>query len=325
MINVILVDDEPLALERFQQLLADFRNINIVGIYLNPKDVLENSQIDESHCIFIDIDMPEMGGLELAAKVKDMSPSIQIVFVTAYEQFALKAFDVQALDYLLKPVSKKRLENTINRIKKSHPSSGHNVEVISNKKLKVELIGDFKVTSFESGEAIRWKTTKVKELFAILISRFEFKESRDELIRMLWPQNTYMSAKTSLHTNISYLKKDLKNMGLDNMIWYSDEYYYIDIERLDIDILPLYHVFSIHDRIDHTNLTSFELLLKHEILDVMSIFRNREWYKVYYLELKEKYLEALAHLMIYYEEIGNDESYILSQAKIERYSSNNLV
>ncbi len=116
--KTLLVDDEPLARRELRRLLAAFPSVQIVG---------EASNIDEAHeCIealspdvvFLDIQMPGGTGFDLLARL-DHVP--RIVFTTAYDQYAIKAFDVNALDYLLKPVEPQRLAAAIRKIQETAP------------------------------------------------------------------------------------------------------------------------------------------------------------------------------------------------------------
>ncbi len=319
MINLILVDDEPLALERFEQMLVKFKEINIIDTHTNPLDALQSVSINQAHGIFIDIDMPQLNGIELAVKIKEKNPYIHLIFATAYEEFALKAFEIHALDYLLKPVSKQRLETTINRIIKNQFYTDLDVLEKSNPKIQVQLDGKFKVFDVHGEEVTRWKTNKVKELFAILVSRLNHKESRDHLMKMLWPKSTYMSAKTNLHTNISYLKKDLQRIGIDNLISYSDEYYSIDMEHIDMDISPLYTILSSREPIEKENVKMFEWVLEKDVLDVMASYKNKIWFENYYHEILTNYINVLQDLLKYYKKNDEDEKCALVLKKIAMY------
>ncbi len=116
MMDVFIVDDEPLAREELAQNLAAFDDINITGEYGNGLDCLKALNQQAPDVIFLDIEMPVLSGMELAAMLpKDSAPAI--VFVTAYDQFAIQAFEHNAVDYLLKPLDVNRLQQTITRLR----------------------------------------------------------------------------------------------------------------------------------------------------------------------------------------------------------------
>jgi two-component system, LytTR family, response regulator len=123
MIKVLIVDDEALARTRLARLLSAFSDLELVGEASNGMEALQVSQQLKPDLAFLDIEMPELNGLEVAEAWGTEGPTV--VFVTAYSEHALKAFELSALDYLVKPVSPERLAETVERIRKrkSPPAS----------------------------------------------------------------------------------------------------------------------------------------------------------------------------------------------------------
>ncbi|NBP70851.1 MAG: DNA-binding response regulator [Cytophagia bacterium] len=114
-IRVALLDDESLAIEELKSMLNAYGFIEVVATFTNPQEALDKIPDLEVNLVFLDIQMPGMSGFEWLEKL-DNAP--EIIFVTAYDQFALKAFEVSALDYILKPVNTDRLSEALERIKK---------------------------------------------------------------------------------------------------------------------------------------------------------------------------------------------------------------
>lgn len=112
----ILVDDERLALVHLKKLLSATDKIVVEGTYRDPQMALQDIPVLMPDVVFMDIDMPEMSGIDLAEQVQSALPSAQIVFITAYDDYAVKAFELNAIDYVLKPVEAKRLNVTIERL-----------------------------------------------------------------------------------------------------------------------------------------------------------------------------------------------------------------
>lgn len=112
-IKVLVVDDEKLAREELINLLSEYEIINVVGEAVDAKSTMKQIQDTNPEVIFLDIQMPGETGLTLAEKIP---PEIKIVFVTAYDEHAIRAFEINALDYLTKPVYPERLETTISRL-----------------------------------------------------------------------------------------------------------------------------------------------------------------------------------------------------------------
>jgi two-component system LytT family response regulator len=115
----LIVDDEPLAREGLRLLLAEYPDIQLVGEAGNGADALSLAEAVEPDLMFVDVQMPGMTGLELAAALPE-SCAPTIVFVTAYDEFALRAFDVHALDYVLKPIDEQRFAEAIRRARVQH-------------------------------------------------------------------------------------------------------------------------------------------------------------------------------------------------------------
>jgi len=116
--RTVLIDDERLAREELKNLLKDFPEIEIIGECPNGKEGIKMINQEKPDLIFLDIQMPEINGFELLEQI-DHCPFV--IFVTAYDEFAIKAFDVNAMDYLLKPVDPVRLQETISKVSKIIP------------------------------------------------------------------------------------------------------------------------------------------------------------------------------------------------------------
>ena len=118
MIRVLLVDDEPMANTILRHLLKEFPAIEVAGDCTEPEAALEFCAARPVDAVFLDIEMPRVKGMELADKIRRLLPEVRLVFVTAYPDYALRAFDVNALDYLLKPVDSDRLAITVARLER---------------------------------------------------------------------------------------------------------------------------------------------------------------------------------------------------------------
>jgi two-component system LytT family response regulator len=112
--RALVVDDERLARKELINLLSNHDNIEVVGEALNVEDAKEKIDQLQPDVIFLDIQMPERNGFEL---LEELPACPDIVFVTAYDEYAIKAFEVNALDYLLKPVDPARLNETLNKLR----------------------------------------------------------------------------------------------------------------------------------------------------------------------------------------------------------------
>ena len=113
------MDDEPLSLNKLESILMKIPSIKVLQKYTNPFLMIEEIGQLEVDVVFLEMKMGMIHGLHLSEEVKGMYPHVDIVFVTTYPQFALQAFEVNATDYLMKPVSLIRLQQTFRKIKKN--------------------------------------------------------------------------------------------------------------------------------------------------------------------------------------------------------------
>src|SRR5688500_17679844 len=111
-INTLIVDDEPLARDRVKRFLRDEHDIKVIGECGNGREAVAAIREQKPDLVFLDIQMPEKNGFEVV-KALDEKIMPAVIFVTAYDQYALQAFDVHALDYLLKPFNRERLHKAV--------------------------------------------------------------------------------------------------------------------------------------------------------------------------------------------------------------------
>jgi two-component system, LytTR family, response regulator LytT len=119
-ISALLVDDEQLAREELSYLLKDFADIEVLAVARNGLEAIKLIEQLEPDVVFLDVHMPGMDGLGVIQKLRDKNiPLPHFILATAYDQYALEAFRLEALDYLLKPIEKERLAVTIERARKA--------------------------------------------------------------------------------------------------------------------------------------------------------------------------------------------------------------
>ncbi|PWT94501.1 MAG: DNA-binding response regulator [Blastocatellia bacterium] len=115
-IRALVVDDEPLARRRLRKLLSRDVEVEVIGDCANGYEAIDAINQQAPHLVFLDVQMPEVDGFAVLEKL-DQDAMPFVIFVTAYDKYALKAFEVSAVDYLLKPFDKKRFEQALQRAK----------------------------------------------------------------------------------------------------------------------------------------------------------------------------------------------------------------
>lgn len=119
-ITTVLCDDEALALDELNFLLKDYPDIEVVGTAHNGVEAVNLIENLEPDLVFLDVQMPGLDGLGVINKLKaDKAPAPEFVLCTAYEHYAVEAFRLEALDYLLKPVERERLQQTVERVRRA--------------------------------------------------------------------------------------------------------------------------------------------------------------------------------------------------------------
>jgi two-component system, LytTR family, response regulator len=118
-LSVLIVDDEPLARERLRTFLEEEADVRILGECTSGRTAVRAIQDKKPDLVFLDVQMPGLDGFGVVGQL-GARPAPAIVFVTAFDQYALKAFEVHALDYLLKPFDRERFQATLNRARESH-------------------------------------------------------------------------------------------------------------------------------------------------------------------------------------------------------------
>jgi len=121
-LKVVIVDDEPLAVERLTMLCAKLDRIAVIGSAGDGQSALEMLDRCAPDLLLLDIAMPRVDGVSFARILEHRTPRPSVIFVTAYDHYAVDAFDVSAVDYLLKPVAAERLERAIARVRDTRPS-----------------------------------------------------------------------------------------------------------------------------------------------------------------------------------------------------------
>jgi two-component system LytT family response regulator len=120
MISTVLADDEVLARQKLRQLLRDEPEIDVVGEAITARETIDLVRATKPQLLFLDIQMPGMDGFDIAMELcsSKIAPMPHIIFTTAHDQYALRAFEIHAVDYLLKPFTRERLSSAVERARK---------------------------------------------------------------------------------------------------------------------------------------------------------------------------------------------------------------
>ncbi|GIN61469.1 hypothetical protein J27TS8_14620 [Robertmurraya siralis] len=257
MIRAVLVDDEELALISLKNLLKVFPEVKVVNTFTDDKTLQSYLKKETVDVAFLDIEMGILNGLNLAEIILSIQPNIHIVFITAHSEYAVQAFDLDSIDYLLKPVSPNRLKKTISRVMERLQISENSFSEIDERSpLVIKCFFEFQV--FKNNQPLNFKTSKVKELFAYLFTHINSYIHRDLLIENLWPEQEFKKAKINLHTCVSHLRKMLTQLGYQNGILFSDQCYSLCIDNFDCDAFYFHQIASKYNKVDSTNINNIK-------------------------------------------------------------------
>ncbi len=314
-IKVVLVDDEILVLNLLRKRLLDIEGVEIIGEFVDAEMALEAIPKLDADIVFLDVEMPEMNGIELAGELLEGDKHMEIVFVTAYGQYAVEAFKLNALHYILKPVDSSALVEAIDRIR------AKNIIKLSRKeeKAKIYLFGDVHVAG-QNDKKVNWITTKSKELFALLMVHQEFGVNKWTLLETLWPNSDSEKAHQNLYTTVFRLKRSLGEVCPNIRIENADGHYRLILE----DIFCDWYAFKAFIE-EMPVLTEKTVLLFEKALDLYTedLFGKCDW--LWSIAYREKcygqYASLVVRLMTYYRSKGCDRAL----KRLERRAENILL
>lgn len=234
-VKVVLIDDERLALNYLEKMLQGNEELEIVKMYSDPIQAIEEIQQIKPEMVFLDVEMPVMTGIEAAEQILTLLPDVHIVFVTAYEGYAIKAFELNALDYVLKPARRERLQKTLMRIQKEKAEMVKESSPVPYR--KICCFRSLHLESSERGtETFRWRTTKAQELFAYLIHRRGQPVRKDVLLDLFWTDVEWKKGYAHLYTTVYQIRKTLDKLGVELKLTNCEDGYLLEMNDVSLDV-----------------------------------------------------------------------------------------
>ncbi len=228
--NVVLVDDEYYALQGLKMELEEIGGVQITGLYEDPSSMLAEIAELRPDLIFLDVEMPQMDGFEVFARLMDLGCTSSVVFVTAYTQYAVRAFEINAVDYIVKPVTRARLEKTLERSRPAAASS-------SDTPLRFNCFRHFSIVAGGKDINAGWRTRKAAELIAFLISEGGSYTAKEKIAEALWPEQESRIAMANLYMAYHYINKQAGQSGFRIPIESERGKMRIDMTGISCDLL----------------------------------------------------------------------------------------
>jgi two-component system LytT family response regulator len=230
MYTAMLVEDEINILKHMNKMVSAMEDFVVKGAFDVPEEALDAFADILPDVVLLDIEMPRMNGLELARKMLDLKQDLHIVFLTAYNNYALNAFEVGAIDYLMKPVMKEDLERTVKRLNKLMGKKQEQVRRESEEgSFPARCFGCFEVRDRKQ-QLIKWPTKRAEEVFAYFLGQQEEYVSKWELLEVFWPEMEEDRGLHNLHNTLYRIKKVLKLLSLSPQIQKVNDGYILEAE-----------------------------------------------------------------------------------------------
>lgn len=226
--RMLCVDDEPLMLKMLEMAIKEAKPDADVTSYRKQTELLEDAQKNGCDIAFLDIHMRGMNGVELAKKLKEVNPKMNIIFVTGFSEYAGDAMSLHASGYIMKPVTKAKIEAELSDLR--FPIVPKN-DVL----LRVQCFGNFEVF-LPSGEIVKFERRRAKEIFAYLVHRQGSTCTIREIAAVLFEDEPYDKKQLNymqqlIHTMI----KSLKNVSAEAAVIKDYNSLAVNTKLLDCD------------------------------------------------------------------------------------------
>ncbi|NLW12028.1 MAG: response regulator [Clostridiaceae bacterium] len=307
MIRSIIIDDEKISIMVLEKMLSGYDFIDNRESCLTAYAAIEAFDKHMPDIAFVDINMPEKSGIELAKLFQSIKPDIKIVFVTADESFAVKAFELVAYDYLVKPLSHERFDLLAKRLlEQSKPGNAvvgtTLTDAISDitdteNRISIMTMGGFELKNNE-GETVKWRSEKTRELFALLYHNRGRSQTKNMLIDTIWPDHDPAKAQHLLHNGIYYIRRALKEHGIDKQHILINSGYKMHLQNVFADNIYFENkIARSYIDLDTRKLESYDKLYRGPFMN----FENWSWCELDRLEIEKNYDKLLQVLTDRYE------------------------
>jgi len=231
--HIIAVDDERLALKNIERAIRTAEPDCDLHCFDRPSFAVAHAGKNNIDVAFLDIKMCDMDGLQLAKWLKDISPETNIIFFTAYNEYARDSYDIPASDYLIKPVTPEAVKDALQKLR--NPISKPDTRLPALKKLRAHCFGNFDVYMGTSAP-LYFPRSKAKELLAYLIHRRGASCTVEELATVLFDGKEFNSSTSrQVQTIISTMRKTLSMAGAEHALIKQYNSIAIDPENIDCD------------------------------------------------------------------------------------------
>ncbi|PAE17955.1 hypothetical protein CHH91_00160 [Virgibacillus sp. 7505] len=294
--KVMLVDDEPLALQFLETQLHSIGEFKIVGAYKTSRGLTEKIKEKKPELLFLDIKIGSVNGVELAAAIQEEHPNLPIVFVTGYHEYAVQAFELNALDYIVKPIQKDRLRKTIQRLYTEVKKNTSHAPIQINCMPTLQFL--------QNGETlpVQWRTSKAKEVFCYLLHHAGKPIRKDVLIEEFWEEKEPEKAFTQLYSTIYVIRKTLAASLPGLSLSSANQCYQLHLGDAEVDVMEWRNQITHLPELNEHSLSTYQRLLLRQYKGDYFSAETYAWAESEQRQLREIWYKTAAQVGVFLEE-----------------------
>ncbi len=301
MIRAIIVDDEQPSVEKLARLLQNSGVVEIKGTFTNAAAAVKAVKNTIVDAVFLDIEMPDMNGMKLSQKIMEIDKNIAVVFITAYSKYAVEAFRLDAMDYLMKPIDKEKVAQTLDRIIEKKDIR------IGTESNKIYCFDKFKVMNKDV--KVEFRTAKAEELLAFFIHHHGKEIARSEIIDQIWAEFDGDKAIDNFNANLYYMKKALLKHDFIIEVERNKDKYKLLMRSVYCDYFEFMSAISLEDKMSIRTIEKWEQAIR---LYQGDYFKGNDytWAEGRKLFLREKHVQLILSVTNYYNRLNQFEKSI---------------
>lgn len=228
--KTIVVDHNSIDLQHMLKHVSQLQEVEVIGTFAKGKQAIEFAWSSIVDLAILNIQMPEISGIELGKMLQRINPNIILIFVTAYEEYAIDALRLWAVGYLMKPYSAEDIMRAVKTAALLHRGK--------RKRIFIRTFGHFDV--FVDGKPIIFRSGKAKELLALLVDRHGGTVNTEQVIAALWGERPCNEATQNLcYKTGKTMVEEMREHGLGNLLMAARGVRSIDVSRFDCDLYRL--------------------------------------------------------------------------------------
>lgn len=302
MITAVLVDDELPVLELLARMIERTEQVQVIGKFTSSEQALKQIPALNPDVAFLDVSMPRINGIELATQLIEEADAPAIVFVTAYEKYAVHAFQLNAVHYLLKPVTAEAVGSAVKRIATKHPDEPQELKGESG----LLFFGNSHLRVSDSNR--EFFSGKLEELLALLVLHREKGISKWVIMDLLWAESELEKSQQNLYTIVFRLKKLLKKFGIPAAVRSKGSVYTLALDGIYCDVVEFERLAAAEAsaQTEAERMQCYERLVAIYEGDFLGE-RDYMWSISYRERCYQQYVRAVQELAAWYKRAGETD------------------